>query len=96
MFDIIKFIKFHIFCIILIISFDIKRETKLETTKIQEEIAANEIEKITELVKEAQLENTNEKVNLNEESEMSTNKILVAYFSATGNTKRVAEKIAEM
>ena len=33
---------------------------------------------------------------VNEENEMSTNEILIAYFSATGTTKRVAEKIAEL
>ena len=38
MFDIIKFIKFNIFCVILILSFDIKRETKLETTQDSQNI----------------------------------------------------------
>ena len=38
MFDIIKFIKFHIFCVILILSFDIKRETKLETIQDSQNI----------------------------------------------------------
>ena len=38
MFDIIKFIKFHIFCIILILSLEIKKETKLETTQDSQNI----------------------------------------------------------
>ena len=74
-------------------------ETVLETTKKQEETTIMMTEQTTEQFKETVAENTNEKVNssvVNEEGEMPTNEILVAYFSATGTTKRVAEKIAEL
>ena len=74
-------------------------ETVLETTKKQDETPTNAVEQTTEQVKETAIENVNEKVNsinVNEEGEMSTNEILVAYFSATGTTKKVAEKIAEL
>ena len=67
-------------------------ETVVETT-------TKTLEQTTEQVKETASDNINEKVNsdeVNEENEMSTNEILVAYFSATGTTKRVAEKIAEL
>ena len=66
-------------------------EIKLETTQNQEKIA--------EQVKELQVESTIGKPTsdeVNEENEMPTSEILVAYFSATGTTKRVAEKIAEL
>ena len=70
-------------------------ETVAEATKKQEEATT----KATEQVKETAADNVNEKNNsdeVNEENEMSSNEILVAYFSATGTTKRVAEKIAEL
>ena len=69
-------------------------ETVLETTKKQEETTTKAVEQTTEQVKETVVENA--KVNSNEEGEMPTNEILVAYFSATGTTKKVAEKIAEL
>ena len=70
-----------------------------ETTKKQEETTTKAVGQTTEQVKETAVENASEKVNsneVNEEGEMPTNEILVAYFSATGTTKRVAEKIAEL
>ena len=73
--------------------------TVVETTKKQEETTVNNVEQTTEQVKETAADNVNEKVNsneINEEGEMPTNEILVVYFSATGTTKRVAEKIAEL
>lgn len=73
--------------------------TVVETTKKQEEATTKAVEQTTEQVKETAADNVNEKVNtneVNEEDEMPTNEILVAYFSATGTTKRVAEKIAEL
>ena len=74
-------------------------ETVVETTKKLEETTTKVVEQTTEQVKDTAADNVNEKVNtdeVNEESEMPTNEILVAYFSATGTTKRVAEKIAEL
>lgn len=65
-------------------------ETVVEATKKQEEATTKTIEQTTEQVKETAAEN------VNEEGEMPTNEVLVAYFSATGTTKRVAEKIAEL
>ena len=65
----------------------------------QNSVAVNSNTETTEQVKETAADNVNEKVNsdeVNEENEMSTNEILVAYFSATGTTKGVAEKIAEL
>ena len=65
----------------------------------QNSLAVNSNTETTEQVKETAADNVNEKVNsdeVNEENEMSTNEILVAYFSATGTTKGVAEKIAEL
>lgn len=74
-------------------------ETVVETTKKLEETTTKVVEQTTEQVKETAADNVNEKVNtdeVNEEGKMPTNEILVAYFSATGTTKRVAEKIAEL
>ena len=74
-------------------------ETVVETTKKQEETKTEKVEQTNEQVNETTVENVNEKVNsneVNEEGEMPTNEILVAYFSATGTTKKVAEKIAEL
>ena len=74
-------------------------ETVVETTKKLEETTTKAVEQTTEQVKDTVAENVNEKVNkdeVNEEGEMPINEILVAYFSATGTTKRVAEKIAEL
>jgi flavodoxin len=74
-------------------------ETAVETTKKLEETTTKAVEQTTEQVKGTAAENVNEKVNtneVNEENEMPTNEVLVAYFSATGTTKRVAEKIAEL
>ena len=74
-------------------------ETVVETTKKQEETTTKAVEQTTEQVKDVAAENANESINsndVNEEGEMPTNEILVAYFSATGTTKRVAEKIAEL
>ena len=74
-------------------------ETVVEATKKQEEATTGAVEQTTEQVKETAAENVNEKVNtddVNEDGEMPTNEILVAYFSATGTTKKVAEKIAEL
>lgn len=66
----------------------------LETAKRTEETTTKAVEQTLEQVTEAQ---QNAKSNaVNEENEMSSNEILVAYFSATGTTKRVAEKIAEL
>ena len=66
-----------------------------ETEKVEESIVEQTtIENTTTLeTKETIVENA--KANSNEEGEMPTNEILVAYFSATGTTKKVAEKIAE-
>ena len=58
------------------------------------ETTTKAVEQTTEQVKETIVENA--KVNSNEEGEMPTNEVLVAYFSATGTTKGVAEKIAEL
>ena len=66
---------------------------QVETTARQIETTAETIEQTTEQIVLAQ-QNINNAVN--EENEMSTNEILVAYFSATGTTKRVAEKIAQL
>ncbi|MBR4314485.1 MAG: flavodoxin [Lachnospiraceae bacterium] len=67
-------------------------ETKVETTKRTEETTTKADETTSEQVSEVQ-QNSNA---VNEENEMPTNEVLVAYFSATGTTKRVAEKIAEL
>ena len=69
-------------------------DDKYETTKIMEETTIQTEENILEQINESQ-QNTNSN-ELNDENKMSTNEILVAYFSATGTTKRVAEKIAEL
>jgi len=45
---------------------------------------------------EAASEETVQTVNSEEDTEMNDSKILVAYFSATGTTKRLAETIAEV
>lgn len=74
-------------------------ETVVEATKKQEEATTKAVEQTKEQVIETAADNVNEKVNsdeVNEEGEMPTNEVLVAYFSATGTTKRVAEKIAEL
>ena len=60
-----------------------KEETKIEIVDTQKE-------KISEI------ENTNNINVSNEVNDMNTNDILVVYFSATGTTKKVAEKIAEL
>ena len=67
-------------------------ELNIDTIEKQEETDSNFNTKIT------QNETAEEKINLNEinEKETSTDKILIAYFSATGTTKKVAEKIAEL
>lgn len=69
-------------------------ETKTQTAKSNEETKAQTAELTTEQIMVAQ-QNSNSN-DLNEENEMPTNEILVAYFSATGTTKKVAEKIAEL
>ena len=66
---------------------------QVETTARQAETTVRAIEQSTEPVVHIQ-QNINNAVN--EENEMPTNEILVAYFSATGTTKRVAEKIAQL
>ncbi len=83
-------------------------ESEVESTETQEEAyvtqaveeAIEQVEKVVEQAEETrQEENANIEINpdeVNEENEMPTNDILVAYFSATGTTKRVAEKIAEL
>ena len=74
-------------------------ETVVETTKKQEETTTKAVEQTTKQTEDTQVENVTEETNsneVNEEGEMPTNEILVAYFSATGTTKRVAEKIAEL
>ena len=71
-------------------------ETKLETTESKEIITTSEQSANNETQQEVV---TNAETNANEISEgnsMPGNGILVAYFSATGTTKRVAEKIAEL
>ena len=67
-------------------------EPKVETAKRTEETTTKAVEQTLEQVTEAD-QNSNA---VNEENEMTTNEVLVAYFSATGTTKRVAEKIAEL
>lgn len=67
-------------------------ETKVETAKRTEETTTKAVEQTLEQVTEIE-QNSNA---VNEENEMPTNEVLVAYFSATGTTKRVAEKIAEL
>ena len=68
--------------------------TQVETTIVKE------TEKVVEeTMNKEQVEMTNETTNETESigvNNMETNNILVAYFSATGTTKRVAEKIAEL
>ena len=68
--------------------------TQVETTIVRE------TEKVVEeTTNKEQVEMTNETTNETENigvNNMETNNILVAYFSATGTTKRVAEKIAEL
>lgn len=64
-------------------------ETKLETTKA--------IEGMTKTSETKELMEQVEEVVVNSEvNNMGTKNVLVAYFSATGTTKRVAEKIAEL
>lgn len=67
-------------------------ETKVETTKRTEETTTKTDKTTSEQMTEVQQYSNA----ANEENEMPTNEILVAYFSATGTTKRVAEKIAEL
>lgn len=72
-------------------------ETVLETTT-KEEVQtttqmAEQTTKEVETIIQTENKNSNE---LTEEDEMPINDILVAYFSATGTTKRVAEKISEL
>lgn len=60
-----------------------------------ESINTNDIAntKEVETINQTENKNSNE---LTEENEMPINDVLVAYFSATGTTKRVAEKISEL
>ena len=71
----------------------VNNETKAET--IGERMAFDEVSK-----QDNEIEKDIEKINETKENElvntMTCNNILVAYFSATGMTKRVAEKIAEL
>ena len=71
----------------------VNNETKAET--IGERMAFDEVSK-----QDNEIEKDIEKINETKETElvntMTSNNILVAYFSATGTTKRVAEKIAEL
>ena len=69
-------------------------EPKVETTKRTEETTTKTAEQTLEQVAETQ-QNVNSNA-VNEEGGMPTNEVLVAYFSATGTTKGVAEKIAEL
>ena len=69
-------------------------ESKVETSKRTEETTTKADEQTLEQAAETQ-QNVNSNT-VNEENEMPTNEILVAYFSATGTTKRVAERIAEL
>lgn len=67
-----------------------------ETSTQAETTIVKETEKIVEETTNIeQVEMTNETENIGVNN-MGTNNILVAYFSATGITKRVAEKIAEL
>ena len=72
-------------------------ETVVESTAKQEEVeitqTAEQVEETKQEESNTEIKNSNE---VNEEGKMPTNEILVAYFSATGTTKRVAEKIAEL
>ena len=75
-------------------------ETKLETTEKQETINTIALEQTINETSETQnkvivSDNAN-KDGVNMESDMKTGDILVVYFSATGTTKRVAEKIADL
>ncbi len=71
----------------------VNNETKTET--IGEMMLFDEVSK-----QDNEIEKDIEKINETKETElvntMTSNNILVAYFSATGTTKRVAEKIAEL
>ena len=71
----------------------VNNETKTET--IGERMLFDEVSK-----QDNEIEKDIEKINETKETElvntMTSNNILVAYFSATGTTKRVAEKIAEL
>ena len=64
-----------------------QENTQQQNTQ-QQETQQQIIQQETELPTEA--------IESEEENTMSNNNILVAYFSATGTTKRVAEKIAEL
>ena len=68
---------------------------KQETSKQIETTVTQTTQEIEEEVKIEQVDTINE-MEGKEDNNMKTNNILVAYFSATGNTKRVAEKIAEL
>ncbi len=77
-------------------------ETKLETTEVIKE-TTEVVEETTEVVEETTEinevnveEESKETTEENEVDNMSESEILVAYFSATGTTKKVAEKIAEL
>ena len=73
--------------------------TVAETTTKDEVVTTTQMLETTTEVADTiqQTENTNKNSNeLTEEDEMPINDILVAYFSATGTTKRVAEKISEL
>ena len=68
---------------------------KQETSKQIETTVTQTTQEIEEEVKIEQVDTINE-MEGKEDNNMKTNNILVAYFSATGTTKRVAEKIAEL
>ena len=72
-------------------------ETSIETTTkaSTEEIETTEADTIEDTT-EDKVEETNETTESAEKVATNDNKTLVAYFSATGTTKRVAEKIAEL
>ena len=63
-------------------------------TRAKEEIKIEIVD--TQKEKISGIENTNNINVSNEVNDMNTNDILVVYFSATGTTKKVAEKIAEL
>ena len=72
-------------------------ETSIETTTkaSTEEIETTEDDTIEDTT-EDKVEETKETTKSAEKVAINDNKTLVAYFSATGTTKRVAEKIAEL
>ena len=77
----------------------IANETTVEETTIETREEKRIIEEENKNQDETQQDETqmlNETSESKEENTMSNNKILIAYFSATGTTKRVAEKIAEL